>query len=514
MPREFRQSHYRRWGRFLLLWGGLLLMALVIVLLLWNTFWEYVPPGKHLIVISKDGDPLPSGQILAEPGQKGIHRAVLGEGWHFIMPIVYTTELANNTVVPAGKVGIVTARGGKPLPPGRLLAETGEQGIQRHVLPPGTYRINTYGFDVTLVDAVEIKAGYVGVLRRLLGRDGTGRFAERPDEKGILRQVLQPGLYFINTKEFEVVTSDIGIFQSTFHYDADPQRNTAISFTSKGGFTISMDCTIEWEVLPEQLPAIVADFGSRDAVERTVIDVQAHAIGRDKGIDYGAQDLLEGIKREKFQEDFTQELMRVCKEKNVTVHSAFIRNIVIPEAYLKPIRDKQIAAETELTNRAKELTAQTEAEVEQEKQTIQQRVAEVEAETQRIVAALDREVENVVAKTQAELEKTRAEYEAKIADLDAQRTQLVGEADAEVTRLKELAQNSLYQLKMQVFQNDANAFLRYTLADKINPKMMFRVFHSGPGTFWTNLENKNMSLLLPTPANDKENGQQQQSGPR
>ena len=123
--------------------------------------------------------------------------------------------------------------------------------------------------------------------------------------------------------------------------------------------------------------------------------MQAHAIGRDKGIDYGVQDFLEGNKREKFQDDFTKELIRVGREKNVTVHSAFIRNIVIPEAYLKPIRDKQIAGETEITNKAKEITAQTVADVEREQQMIPQRVAEVEADTKRLVAGIDRQVENI-----------------------------------------------------------------------------------------------------------------------
>ena len=399
LPFEINPPRFRNWGRWLAIFGGAALIALTLFFMFWNAFWEYVPPGMHLIVIAKDGEPLPPGQVLAEPGQKGIQREVLGEGWHFILPIVYTSELEENTVVPPGKVGIVTARGGKPLPPGRLLAEEGEQGIRRQVLTPGTYRINRYGFEVELVDAVQIRPGFVAVLRRLLGRDGSGRFAENDQEKGILRKVLQPGLYYINTKEFEVVESEVGIFQTAFHYDPNPKHNTAIIFTSKGGFTISMDCTVEWEVLPELLPELVANFGSREAVERTVIDVQAHAIGRDKGIVYGAQDLLEGAQREKFQDDFTQGLIRVCREKNVTVRSAFIRNIVIPEAYLGPIRDKQIASETELTNRAKEITAETEAEVEREKQTIQQKVAEVDAETDRLVASIDREVENVDTRT-------------------------------------------------------------------------------------------------------------------
>jgi regulator of protease activity HflC (stomatin/prohibitin superfamily) len=490
----------RRWKRRFIVLGLLLLGALVVFIMTWNAFFVYVAPGQHLVVISKNGAPLPPGEVLADEGQKGVQRAVQGEGWHFILPVVYTTEVEPNTTVPAGKVGIVTARGGKDLPPGRVLAEAGERGIQRQVLPPGTYRINTHGLDVELADATDIRPGFVGVRRRLLGKDGQGRFATGPDEKGILREVLQPGLYYINTKEFEVVQAEVGIFQTTFHYYPDAAKSTAITFTSKGGFPISMDCTVEWEVLPEHMPALVADFGNSKAVERTVIDVQAHAISRDKGIEYGVQDFLEGSKREKFQQDFTDELVRVCGEKNVTVHSAFIRNIVIPEEYLSPIRDKQIAKEKELTNQAQEVTRQTEAQVETEERTVLQKVAEVEAETKRIVAAIDRQVENTATRNAAEIEKLKADYAARIASLEAQRTQLTGKAEAEVTRLKETAKNGLYQLKMEVFQNDASAFLRYSLAEQLNPKMVVRLFHSGPGTFWTNMEGKGMSLMLPASA--------------
>ncbi len=381
---QFR-GHY--WKPRLIMVGVLLLAGLIGFAMTWHAFFVYVPPGFHLIKISKDGKPLPSGQVLAEEGQKGIQRAVQGEGWHFVLPIVYSTELEKNINVPAGQIGIVTARGGKPLPPGRLLAEEGEQGIQRRVLPPGTYRINSHGFDVKLEGATVIPPGYVGVLRRLLGTDSKGRFAETDQEKGILRNVLQPGLYYINTKEFEVIQTEVGIFQTGFRYDENPKENTAITFTSKGGFSISMDCTVEWEVRPEEMPALVSEYGSRRAVERNVIEVQAHAIGRDKGIDYGVQDFLEGTRREKFQEDFTAELTRVCREKNVTIHSAFVRNLVIPEVYLKPIRDKQVAAETEITAQVKEATAESVAEVEREQQLISQRSLEVEAETKRLVAS-------------------------------------------------------------------------------------------------------------------------------
>lgn len=509
---RFRPNYWQRRAAFA---GVALVLGLIVLVVTWNTFFVYVKPGQHLVIIAKDGEPLPAGQVLAEPGQKGIEREVLGEGWHFVLPIVYETDLEKNTDIPPGKVGIVTAKGGKPLPPGRLLAEEGEQGIQRRVLPPGTYRINLHGYEIEQADAVRIEPGFVGVVRRQLGRDGKGRFATAPDEKGILRRVLQPGLYYMNSKEFEVEPVEVGIFQSTFFYNEDPARSTAIKFTSKGGFEISMDCTIEWEILPHDMPDLVAEYGSRQEIELKVIDVQAHAIGRDKGIDYGVQDFLEGTKREAFQLDFTNELIEVCKKKNVTVHSAFIRNIVIPEDYLQPIRDKQIAAETEITNKAKEATAESEADVEREKSLIAQRSAEVEAETKRLVAGIQQDVDNVTAATDAAVQKLKAEYQAQIAAIEAEKTKTLGQADAQVTTLTETARGSLYQLKMDVFRNDADAFQRYSLAQKLGENLVLRLFHSGSGTFWTNMDGKGVNLLLPVPGatqRTKEAGEQGSTG--
>jgi len=62
--------------------------------------------------------------------------------------------------------------------------------------------------------------------------------------------------------------------------------------------------------------------------------------------------------------------------------------------------------------------------------------------------------------------------------------------------LKETARSSIYKMKLDVFQNDGNAYLRSALAEQLNPKMVFRLFHSGPGTFWTNMDNKNLNIML------------------
>src|SRR5579863_7078409 len=121
--RPFRRPGY--WQRRALALAILAIFGLVILLVTWNMFFVYVRPGYHLVITAKDGAPLPAGQVLAEPGEKGIQSTVLGEGWHFVLHVIYTTELEKNTDIPSGKVGIVTAKGGKPLPRGRLLAEEG-----------------------------------------------------------------------------------------------------------------------------------------------------------------------------------------------------------------------------------------------------------------------------------------------------------------------------------------------------------------------------------------------------
>ena len=489
-----------RWMRWLL---GAAVVALVVGIglsIVWFTFYHYVPPGKMLVVISKNGGPLPSGQVLADSGQKGVQKEVLGEGWHWITPVSYEVELKDDTVVEPGKVGLVTQLGGKAPQNGEILVDgDDEQGIRRQVLPPGRYRINPYGYKVESVPAVEVKAGMVGVRRRLLGKDGSSRFAEKDAEKGILREVLQPGTYYLNPKEYEVIPYEEGIGQTSYHYSTDPNRNTAIKLQTRNSFVISMDCTIEWEVSPTHIPDLVAEFGPLENVQRNVIDLQAKKISQDRGFNYDAQDFLEGEKREKFQQDFTKELEKVCAKQNVLIRSAFIRNIVIPETILKQQRDKQIAIETKTTTEARELTQETENKVALEKSTIAQSEQKVRAETKRLVAGIDQESENAASEVETQVKEMRSSYAAKMAKLDAERTRATGDAKNEATRMKETATSGIHKMKLEVFQNDGNAYLRYTLADQLNKDVILRLFHSGAGTFWTNLGDKNMTLMLPTP---------------
>ncbi len=112
------------------------------------------------------------------------------------------------------------------------------------------------------------------------------------------------------------------------------------------------------------------------------------------------------------------------------------------------------------------------------------------------MAGIDREAENIVTRTEAEITKLKADYEAQMAALDSQRIEVEGKAAAEVTRMTETAKSNLFPLKIKVFQDDNDAFLRYSLAEQLNPKLILRLFHSGPGTLWTNMGDKNFNLFL------------------
>lgn len=180
---------------------------------LWGFCRFYVGPNQMAIITAKNGDPLEPGQILAREGQKGIREEPLGEGRHFLNPVFYEWEIVNVILVEPGKVAIVTSKVGGKLDEGKFIAERGQKGIWRSVLGPGKYRMNPYGYNVNIVDAISIPIGYAGVITSLSGEQpSSGQFADG-DQKGVRRDVLQPGLYYVNPKEYKVDVLEIGINQ-------------------------------------------------------------------------------------------------------------------------------------------------------------------------------------------------------------------------------------------------------------------------------------------------------------
>ena len=194
--------------------GGVIAVAVLIFGLVWTTCRVYVPEGQMAIVTTKTGKELPPGRILAEPGEKGVQRVPLAEGRHFLNPINNDWTIVSATTIPAGKVGIVTSKTGKELPPGEIIAPDDDyKGVWRRVLGPGTYRLNPEGYEIEVKDAINIPIGYAGVVTSLTGKPAPeGKFAG-PGEKGVFEKILQPGLYYVNTRAYQVDVVEIGMNQ-------------------------------------------------------------------------------------------------------------------------------------------------------------------------------------------------------------------------------------------------------------------------------------------------------------
>ena len=197
------------------LFGGVAAAVAVFVFgFLWFCCRVYVPEGQMAIVTAKTGRPLPPGRILAEPGEKGVQRVPLAEGRHFLNPINNDWRIVPTMTIPAGSVGVVTSKTGKELAAGEILApDDDSKGVWRRVLGPGTYRLNPEGYDIKVVSAINIPIGYVGVVTSLTGTPAPrGKFAG-PGEKGVFEKILQPGLYYVNPRAYQVDVVEIGMNQ-------------------------------------------------------------------------------------------------------------------------------------------------------------------------------------------------------------------------------------------------------------------------------------------------------------
>jgi len=228
-------------------------LALVIFVFFWKAFlWLFgiiIVPDDSIGAVTKkfvllgSRRNLPDGQIIALEGEAGYQADTLSPGLHMgLWPWQYTIDIIKFTVIPQGKIGVVQAADGRPLPRGRIIAKDvdcdyfqdaraflknmGERGPQMKVIPPGTFRINPLLFDVKLYDATEVPQGKLGVVEahdgsplpvgRVIAKgvacesyqDAKG-FFEGGGERGPQSKVIPPGSYRINPVLFGVKLFDV-----------------------------------------------------------------------------------------------------------------------------------------------------------------------------------------------------------------------------------------------------------------------------------------------------------------
>ena len=550
-------------------------LLMLTVFFVYGVIWQwgfcrfYVPPNYMAVIISKGGKELPPGQILAEKGQKGVLREVLGEGRHFRDPVMFEHKIVPVTIIPPGKIGVVTSKIGEELPPGEFLAGPGQKGILRSVLGPGKYRMNPHGYKIDIVDAKSIPIGYAGVITSLSGGQApSGAFAG-DNQKGVRKDILQPGLYYVNPEQYNVDVLEIGVNQVTLagkrggqvvtknrlegqsaamdklqdtvfeeqrakrdeyissssilsrkaEQPAKPatlrargvqsadyemkdkfaQNNTLglsefVEFPSRDGFKISLDMSVEMELLPSDIAMIFSRYGDLPALVDKIIMPQITSISRNKGSEYRAKDFIVGEGREKFQNDLTAALAATLGEKKIVVHNALIRHVEVPDQILDPIQQASIAVEQDLTNKERQNTAKKEAELNTEVSLIDQRRMQVEQETRKLKAEINADQEKQVAEIKAETTRRVAEIQMETAVIAADTVRLLAGANADALKLVEGAKADGFRLKAEAFK-DPVAFTYWEMAKNLNPNLKVNILHSGEGTLWTDLEKATLGDL-------------------
>jgi uncharacterized membrane protein YqiK len=176
---------------------------------------------------------LPEGRIIATDGEAGFQAQTLAPGVYFRKWFwQYDITFQPFTVIPTGKIGLVLARDGAELETGAILGRKvpsdsfqdaeaflkngGRKGRQTAIIAPGSYRINTFLFDVDVTDMISIPDNAVGIVTTLEGKpleDGqiAGKiigehnkfqdvdlFLTKGGYKGLQEQVILAGSYFLN----------------------------------------------------------------------------------------------------------------------------------------------------------------------------------------------------------------------------------------------------------------------------------------------------------------------------
>jgi len=329
--------------------------VLFILFAIASTSFVFVPDGHvgHLFRVY-GGGPLTEGRIVAANGENGPQAEIFTPGFHarFLLNVIYNVDTAHEEVnVPQGKVAILTARDGAPLRSGQAFADPfptklgyqmleaatfltngGQRGPQLTVLTPGKWRINRYLWDVAQVDAKEVKAGYVGVVKSnvhadidfgtlraskpancdvIVNRDANAGRLDAPIVPvgciGVWKEALPPGKYYFPPEAFLI--TEVDTRAQVWTYAGGYKRsNITLTVDSKGdivqtrteenvpvdkdnadravfvkmeGWDVPLELRVVAQVAPSDASCVVAGVGTLKDVEDRVLTPSIRAITRD-----------------------------------------------------------------------------------------------------------------------------------------------------------------------------------------------------------------------------------------
>src|SRR5215469_11611810 len=299
---------------------------------------------------------LPGEHIIATNGEKGPQAAILTPGWHpwFLVNVIYQVGSKKVVSIPSGKYGFLNAKDGAPLRPDQFLAAAfppehvldmldaehflthgGQRGPQTTVLTPGNYRLNTYLWDLSVFNAVDVAEGFVGVVKsnvvdsvhfgnlvsdkpatceqKMVSTNASGEAVAAQEAKsnegtltailvpvgciGIWEKALQPGRYYANEAAYKITMMSTRV--QTWEFKGGYERRYIdLSLDQAGnltqtprsedrpvppgsadpaispfveGWLVPLELRVLAQVTPDNAPFVVASVGGLPEIENNIM---------------------------------------------------------------------------------------------------------------------------------------------------------------------------------------------------------------------------------------------------
>lgn len=448
----------------------------------WMWPWQYsvqftpftiIPEGKIGLVLSKDGQEIPTGRILARfvesdnfqdatkfldgGGQRGRQTGYITAGSYRINLFLFEVTIVDQLIIKENMVGIVTTLDGEPLPMNNIagkhveghnnfqdidyfLQHGGNRGLQPQPILAGSYYINPWAVQVEETFMTDVPIGNVGVVISYIGEEGVDVTGEsfkhgnivKKGFKGVWLEPLGPGKYPVNryTMKVELVpTTNLVLNWANARSEAHSldKNLSTITVRSKDGFPFNLDVAQIIHVPANEAPKVIARFGSMTNLVSQVLEPTIGNYFRNSAQDSDVISFLST--RKERQEAAKNHIRAVLDEYNVNAVDTLIGDIVPPDALMKTLTDRKIAQEEEKTYETQRMA--------------QEKRQGMERET----AIADMQKEIVKAQQSVEIAQRTADATVKKAEGDATSLKLNVNAESEATKLRANAEAEATKLR-------------------------------------------------------------------
>ena len=407
--------------------------------------------------------------FLQGGGERGPQITVIPPGTYRINTALFTIQGMKVLDVPDNMVGIVTTKEGRPLPAGEIASQPvaghnsfqdaqafvdagGGKGLQEQVILAGRYFLNPRFATVEIKETTTVPIANVGVVIAYVGREGkdvTGDAFKHGNlvnkgEKGVWVEPLDPGKYPINTytHRVEVVpTANVVLNWATGKTEAHnlDKNLSTITVRSSDGFTFNLDVSQIIHIPRAEAPKVIARFGS---MVNLVTQVLEPTIGNYFRNAAQGSDVIDFLRtRRERQDDARRQISSALTDYNVVAVDTLIGDITPPDALMTTLTDRKLAEQEKVTYDTQRLAEETRKELQQ---------ATAMADTQASVVAAERQVQIQAFQASAAVKTAEGQASSRklVADGEAYATRATGNADAEKTKAVGTAEADVIKLKI------------------------------------------------------------------